>query len=390
MKKYIILAAAAVAAMAACSKVVETPDAQREINFTVANRVQTKAAYSTDDTFGTYAWYTANSASVAATTGSDHAAFMVNEEVGYVNPVWKTLHNTFYWPKTGSIDFISYSPFDGTNNTADSNPAVTQTTITYTGIDTAELDSQDNPKNIDYMYADKVTCTINDNTTPAQTAVPTVFRHALAKVGFKMKANFVSYTDATTGQTTTWDVYVKSVKVSGFKTIGDCVLTWSNNEWVKPVTTVGSVEYNVWTNLSGSSAEQELIADADPDDDTKWLLLTEDADDNVINSATGFVMPQILEASATNAPAQQIKLQIHITTHLSNGRTIEEDYNPTLDIMDLSNLKAWQMNQNIVYTIKIKPVAYVSTYDDPDDVIITFDPTVADWTNVNASATIQL
>ena len=48
------------------------------------------------------------------------------------------------------------------------------------------------------------------------------------------------------------------------------------------------------------------------------------------------------------------------------------------------------MNQNIVYTINIKPVAYVSDYDTPNDVIITFDPAVADWTDVSASATIQL
>ena len=96
-------------------------------------------------------------------------------------------------------------------------------------------------------------------------------------------------------------------------------------------------------------------------------------------------MPQILEAGA-----QQLKLTIHIKTHLSNGLTIDEDYEPVIDIMDISSLKAWEMNQNIVYTINLKPVAYVSDWDTPNDVIITFDPAVADWTNVDASATIQL
>ena len=388
MKKYIIIAAAAIAAMA-CSR-VETPDAQREINFTVANRVQTKAdTYATTNTFGTYAWYTANAASVAAQTGSDGAAFMVNEEVGYTSSVWKTLHNTFYWPKTGSIDFISYSPFSGTNKTANSNPAVTEDKITYTGIDVTDLDSNNLP--IDYMYADKVNCAINTDTTPAQQAVPTVFRHALAKLSFKIAANFITYTDATTNTTTTWDVYVKSVKISGFKTTGDCELNLNNNgtTWDKPVTNLGTTaepeNVYVWTNLDGASAAQELIENASLTDNTKWIKLNAKANPTTINPASGFVMPQVLVADT-----QKIELAIHITTHLANGLDIEEDYNPTLDLKDLSTLKAWQMNQNIVYNIFIKPVAYVSTYDDPNDVIITFDPSIVDWETVDANATIQL
>ncbi len=381
MKKYIIIAAAAIAAMA-CSKVVDAPEAQREISFTVANRVQTKADYATTNTFGTYAWYTANAASVAAATGSDHAPFMINEGVGYTSSVWKTLHNTFYWPKTGSIDFISYSPFDGTNNTDDSNPAITQNTITYDDIDvTADV--------IDYMYADKVNCAINANTTPAQSAVPTVFRHALAKLSFKIAANFITDGDAT--NPTTWDVYVKSVKISGFKTIGDCALTLNadGTSWDKPETNISLTEtpeiVYVWTNLSGTSAEQELIPNASLTDNTKWIKLNAKDNPTTINPATGFVMPQVLAANT-----QKIELALHITTHLANGLDIEEDYNRELDLKDLSSLKAWQMNQNIVYNIQIKPVAYVNTYDNPNDVIITFDPSVADWTDVNATAIIQL
>ena len=381
MKKYIIIAAAAIAAMA-CSKVVDAPEAQREISFTVANRVQTKADYATNNTFGTYAWYTANAASVAAATGSDHAPFMINEDVGYTSSVWKTLHNTFYWPKTGSIDFISYSPFDGTNNTADSKPAITQNTITYDDIDVTAVV-------IDYMYADKVNCAINANTTPAQSAVPTVFRHALAKLSFKIAANFITDGDAT--NPTTWDVYVKSVKISGFKTIGDCALTLNadGTSWDKPETNISLTEtpeiVYVWTNLSGTSAEQELIPNASLTDNTKWIKLNAKDNPTTINPATGFVMPQVLAANT-----QKIELALHITTHLANGLDIEEDYNRELDLKDLSSLKAWQMNQNIVYNIQIKPVAYVNTYDNPNDVIITFDPSVADWTDVNATAIIQL
>ena len=100
-------------------------------------------------------------------------------------------------------------------------------------------------------------------------------------------------------------------------------------------------------------------------------------------------MPQILEDNT-----QKIDLTIHITTHLANGNTIEEDFHPVIDIKGISSIKAWEMNQNIIYTINIKPTAKAdgdAGHDnDPEDVIITFDPAVADWTTVKTNATIQL
>lgn len=379
MKKYIILAVAALAALAACTKVDPVAgDVQKEISFEVANRL-TKATGAVYDNgaFGTYSWFTAGS---TAATSSQGVPFMVNETVDKEGSVWKTSVNTFYWPKTGSIEFISYSPFAGTNGTAGTVPAITKTSITYTGVTAG---------NTDLMYADKATCSSNvnevtdsDTSDSGYSGVPTVFRHALAKLSFKIKANFLTYTDATTNTTTTWEVKVTSAKISGFKTTGDCALALNADKksWDKPVTTVGTDKFNVWTNLSGASAEQELV---DATTYPSGVTLKTEAQD--LNPATGFVMPQVLTAGA-----QQLKLTVHIKTTLSNGNVIEEDYEPTIDIKDISTLKAWQMNENIVYTINLKPVAYVSEWNTPNDVIITFDPAVADWTNVDAAATIQL
>ena len=383
MKKLLLFAVAALA-IGACAK-VETPELQdqtrKEITFEVAKYVQTKAAGSLYDNgaFGTYSWFT--------TTGYAPTDFMINEEVDLVGGAWKTKNNTFYWPKTGSVEFISYSPFNGTNATTDSNPAITPTTITYTGINTADA-------SIDYMYADKAIASKNinvvtDGIDSGYSGVPTIFRHALAKLSFNIKANFVTWTDSNTNTTTTWDVYVTSAKISGFKTTGDCTLTLNTDAegvtipWDKPYTTVGSNKYYVWTNLSGASAEQELIdATTYPD----GVLLTTDAQE--LNAASGFVMPQILEDDT-----QKLELTIHITTHLANGLTIEEDFNPIIDIKAISTLKAWEMNQNITYTINIKPTAKADVNgqdNNPEDVTISFDPAVADWTNVNANATIQI
>ena len=363
MKKFFFFAAAALVTLAACTK-TETSEPKREISFEVANSLTKATGVKYENgAFGTYAWF------------NNTDDFMVNEQVDLSGGVWKTIDHTFYWPKTGSISFISYSPFAGTSDTADSVPAITKNRITYTGITAGSTD---------LMYADKATCSSNVNeVTDSDTAdsgftgVPTVFRHALAKLSFKIKANFIEYTDATTGTTTKWEVTVNSAKINGFKSTGDCALTLNadGKSWDKPVTTVGTDNFNVWTNLSGSVAEQELV--------TAPIVLTTTPQD--IAAANGYVMPQVLEAGV-----QTIKLDVHIKTTLSNGKTIEEDFTPTVDIKDISSLKAWQINENIVYTINIKPTAYASSYDDPNDVIITFDPAVAGWTNVDAIATIQL
>ena len=363
MKKFFFFAAAALVTLAACTK-TETSEPKREISFEVANSLTKATGVKYENgAFGTYAWF------------NNTDDFMVNEQVDLSGGVWKTIDHTFYWPKTGSISFISYSPFEGTSDTAGTIPAVTKNSITYTGYTAGSTD---------IMYADRATCSSNVNeVTDSDTAdsgysgVPTVFRHALAKLSFKIKANFIEYTDATTGTTTKWEVTVNSAKINGFKSTGDCALTLNadGKSWDKPVTTVGTDNFNVWTNLTGTVAEQELV--------TAPIVLTTTPQD--IAAANGYVMPQVLEAGV-----QTIKLDVHIKTTLSNGKTIEEDFTPTVDIKDISTLKAWQMNENIVYTINIKPTAYASSYDDPNDVIITFDPAVADWTNVDAAATIQL
>ena len=373
MKKYILIAAAAVATLVACTKVDQIPEPQKEINFQVANSIQTKATgvVYNNGAFGTYAWF------------NNTDDFMVNEKVDKSGSVWKTVDHTFYWPKTGSISFISYSPFAGTSDTAGSVPVVTKNSITYTGYVAADTD---------LMYADRATCNANVNeVTDSDTAdsgfsgVPTVFRHALAKLSFDIKANFLEYDDATNGSHTEWEVTVNSIKIGGFKNTGNCALTLNadGKSWDKPVTTVGTTDYNVWTNLSGATSNQELV---DATTYPTGIKLTTTA--QTLNAASGYVMPQVLEANT-----QVLTLDIHIKTTLSNGKTINEDLVKTVEIMAISTLKAWQMNENIHYTINIKPTASDATNphnDDPEDVIITFDPAVADWTNVNASATIQL
>lgn len=379
MKKFFILAAVALVAGAACSKVETYEASQQEVTFQVAKYLPTKAnvVYDTTIPFGTYAWFTADD-DANATDESKGVDFMVNETVGFVSPVWKTTVHTFYWPKTGTIDFISYSPFNGTNATADSNPAVTKTTLTYTDIVAGD---------VDYLYADKVTCTSNTANTQAgditiennadgtsytgaqYAGVPTLFHHALAKLSFKVKANFLTWGTGT--DKTDWKVTLIDFKVGGLFTKGNLALNWdaTNGVWTKPAG-------EIWANPSVKSSEQDLCT-------TDLVLTTDYQDLAALNKA--YVLPQAL---STND--QQVTIRLKIETTLANGNPLIEYFEKTFDLKDISSLGSIKMNQNVVFNVNIKPTANVSTPNSPEDAIINFDPAVADWDTVTSNITIEL
>ena len=361
MKKAILWGIAALAIFASCSK-VETIEQQKEINFEVANRIQTKAegVKYANGPFGTYAWF----------NGTDE--FMVNEKVDEVSGAWKTVDHTFYWPKTGYIEFVSYSPFQGTSNTAGTVPVITKDNISY---DNVTID------NVDYMYADKVKCSENVNeitdnagggTDSGYEGVPTLFRHALAKLAFVVKAPFLTYTDPATNTPTTWEMTLNSAKLSGIYNQGSCNLSLNSDgkSWVRPTG-------NVWTPSTGATTydEQELV--------TSPITIGTDAQslDALTNA---FVMPQTFDGN------QKLTINITIKTTLSNGKEITETYEKVIDLSD--GITAIEMNKNMVYTISVKPVKSIdpNNNDNPNDATITFDPAVADWEPITPSLTLEI
>ena len=346
MKKYIIIALAVITA-AACTKVESTIESGREISFSVANYVHTKAegVLYEGGNFGTYAWY----------NGTEEA--WVNEEVGLRNSAWTTLNNTYYWPKTGFYTFVSYSPFSGSNNTANSVPAVTLNggvlNLDY-GTYTVGAD--------DLLYADAVSCSDNldevtDGVDSGYNGVPTLFRHALAKVRFEICAGFLEA--GTAPDVTSWEISVVKAGPTGVFTQGSLSMDWSGSEWTKP-------EGNVWTSPA-------LPADSEFAEASGLALTTgfQPLGD------MGFVLPQVLAD-------QTISLDLHIKTSLPNGKTIEEDLTVAPKLTDFSaDLQSWQMNQSIVYRIIINPI-------DSGKTPILFDPAIGDWDEVSADLTVSI
>ena len=404
MKKYLIPTLASLLALAACTKVAPVAEPQREISFQVANYVQTKANVKFENAdFGTYAWYTGEAAA-DQTAASKAIEFMINEKVGPVTSGektdWRTVNNTFYWPKTGKLDFISYSPYA---TAAPALPAITENTITYTGYAVGELNENQvyTPNDVDLMYADKaVGKQANEgtySTISGTNGVPTLFHHALAHVSFKIQANFLEYTDNSVGASnqatedqaagnkTTWKITVKSAELGGIYTKGNLKLDLNpdnGQSWDKPAD-------NVWTDL----AEQVPFKFSMPtatettDGETAAAGIVLKADEATDLGTFGYVIPQKLADQA-----QTLTLVMDIYTEMPNGVSFtQENVKRTVELSKTSSIKSWAMNQKIVYTILVKPT-YGTDPDnpgDPTDDIITFDPAVEDWEPIS-TATIQI
>ena len=406
MKKYIFISVAALFTLAACTKVTtgDGADTQREINFEVANYAQTKAnvAYDTEVPFGTYAWF--NDGSGVAQD------FMINERVGYIDNVWKTSERPFYWPKTGNIDFISYSPFAGTNGKRPAAPAADaeagtaaqeeETPVAPEPIIKRVKDKdftfeygkyRANGSQFDLMYADLAAAKNQNESTYTDISgvngVPTLFHHALARVSFKLKANFLEYTEE--GSTTKWEVWLQEAYLYGLRHSGTLKLTMdANQQWVKPAN-------NVWT--------------ADPDDEGIMLYSVPEAEEGA--EPTGeipgiplsdkeyyvlmpeqFVLPQMLYYEDGQIPPQ-LSLTFYIRTTLSSGKVITEvcdSWIPLYYYMPDGMAKAWQMNQRFLYTINLKPTAGTNHPDDPSDVSILFSPMTEGWDVVEPTFEIEL
>lgn len=362
MKIRIILAAAAFAILAACTtNKVDAPSP--EITFQVASHsIQTRAISDYKDIlsglpFGAYSWF-------KGVDPSDDAPFMVNQEVDYdsTNNRWAPAGTTYYWPKSGTLDFICYSPYTADGSAAPA-PAITETSISYP---TWNVDAN---RSVDVMYADKVTGLSGNTTTYYYNGVPTLFHHALACVSFQIKAAYTEKT-ASTGDKTRWEITVNSIKIQGVRTTGTLALTLNTDgTWKKP-------DSNVWTN-DGATTDFNLNVSGL----TALTTSLQNLDSNIM------VLPQALNEG------QSVTLNVTIKTYRDKNDGNGESLILTETAVDVpgqlssGSLPAWGINQNVTYKFILSP----STSDSTDDPLgIYFDPAVAGWEQITMNAQIQL
>ena len=197
MKKYFFLAAAAVLALAACTKNV-IDDSQREaINFSAVAGKTTKApltgtTYGTDaPIFGMYAYALASAESGAWTANSTVLSpYMNNVQIKYNtdDKIWEPYDGsafvTYYWPLSGSLTFVGYSPHMASGvSYATNTKTLTFTDFTQPADTTAQKDLMYAITNPD-LHANQSTYTPGGGSL---TGVNVQFHHALSQVRFAIK-----------------------------------------------------------------------------------------------------------------------------------------------------------------------------------------------------------
>ncbi|MBO4670466.1 MAG: hypothetical protein J5640_01295 [Bacteroidales bacterium] len=381
MKKYFILALAAMAAMAACTSVNvkdETPESA--IRFSVINHLQqTKAqtlpytgmTYPTSVPFGTFAWWTQNTWTGAAADQS--YVFMNNEQVAYAAGVWAPA-SAYYWTKSGYITFASYSPYTaaGADNGYSEIPAYDVTKGFVFNNYSIVADT-----NVDLMYADlAANCTQQTNIDGSQvldagdsgfSGVPTIFNHALCQLNFAFRAIGKKNPNVDRIVIELSDVDIKSIDNKGTFTQNNTV-RWATNH------AANTTDYDF---APASALTLNLLDGTDP-------AVVAATDNYTDLGVSRILMPQELlnSADAIATTTDQLltvvyTVKIHYTSAPADESdpaywALEENIATSVRLNN-GGIAAWRDNQNITYRISINPY---------DTRAVTFDPAIVPWTDV--------
>lgn len=195
MKK-VFLIAAAVVAFAACSKneVLPSSSINNEISFNVAPRTKALAAgqieFNKELTFQTYAYYLPDGQTWASHT-TDPQTYIDNAKIEFVDSQWKNHDHKYYWPKQGTLTFLSWTAVkeDWTNGgKLVVNYGTNDATCAHDSGLKFSFDAVSD-KNKDILVADIAAGKNANVSTYLATGVPTLFKHQLSYVVFKVRTD---------------------------------------------------------------------------------------------------------------------------------------------------------------------------------------------------------
>ena len=193
----ILAGLAAVLLPLSCTRIEPQEQTRSQICYNVVQYTQTKAAetYPLDRPFISSAFYLENGKTWAA-NHSEAKAFIEEATISYVDGLWKDASRSYYWPLSGKLNFLSYSPAEiKSNTTVDCN----------TGITITDWDVNANQA-VDIMVADVQTEQTANKNVGLYTGVPTIFRHKLSQiVGFEFNT-FEDYANGHNGSYQDGDV----------------------------------------------------------------------------------------------------------------------------------------------------------------------------------------
>ncbi len=386
MKKYFIIAAAAVLALASCAKFEtynETNDELRPIAF---SNYTPKALAKANDTyvgsttlvdgkqFAVYAWQTAYGNFLEVNPGNP--AFMNPAVVTWNGDTTDGDGNTYspvrYWPSgdtPSNLSFTAYYPYGGAGITA---PTFTS------GVGTYAFEAQSTPAAmVDFCVADVVNDQVYGHTNKGDSYKQSVnlpFKHQLTKVQFKFKK-----ADGIDAGTT---IKLVDAKLYNIKTKGTLTATYARN--ASPAVNALGTTTTTWGDTPAFSATPIVydvtVNTANPEAGSAITLSTDAS--TVANADIFLMVPQTMvaptfsttpniAANLSNQP-QYLLVTWEVTT---DGQTVTNTKALYLDqctTTENGNTQAdidWEMNDFITYTVTIgpKPIWFTATVTGWDD-----------------------
>ncbi len=403
MKKITFAALAALAVLAACTKTEVTPQQSdpQQISFTpLSSKPSTKAmisgtTYSTSDpTFGSLAYYVPTGNWNTKMSDTDTKLYIPTSEISYdgTNSVWTTA-KPYYWPKSGSLTFFAYSPYNYQETGSTTTPISVAAGTSNDGIVISSY-NVDAHQDTDLMVADvtKSKDKTANETNGGYTGVPIVFQHKLAQiVGINLETvktnagvlevyDYANSHNGTSGNDyEAGDVVfkLKNISVKQLKTTGKYTYSSTNTAspssvWSDHATTKDYVWYDYTTDNSAGTDPEQFT-------DNKEFALTFNNKHTTNANSYLLVLPQPLtERSATTTldkPYLHLEYQVLTYTDDTNYATENVEENVDLYIIhggisgsSTSGIEIAQ-NKKITYTIRIN----LETRQ------IYWAPSVVDW-----------
>lgn len=383
MEKRFIIAVAALAALAACKEITIDEAPARKIAFEVASYVpQTRASlgsgsslwdeFSADGsvTPSFYTWAYFYPAEGSAQTYMNKVQINPNATSKAATSEWAPAID-YFWPRTGYIDFFSFTSVRdlssqvswGTNGSAFSLGTAASPVV---------VEGTDNIMLADACYYAKNATddTITQAGEASPTGVPTLFRHLLCKVEFNVK--LVDNGTAHTG--TNYQVDIVSGSVTNITTNGYI------NAITPEAKSGADLQIKSW-NTSGAQRWSEASSPATeaPAFTATSSPLAMESGVNKESSEAGLIAMRAFRPQAIT-DASVINLKYTVRAYHDGETNPYFTETVTIDPVKLNTagLSAWNMNDKIVYTIKINPVTNR----------ITFDPAVETWTERTGEITL--
>ena len=367
-KYFIILATAALAVSAACTKVVTDEAPAKKISFEVASYVATltKAENTTfpgtggslfnefaSPKFYTYAYFYPEN-------GTQGQTFMNNVEIvpngatSAATTEWAPAVE-YFWPKTGYVNFFSYASKNAVTPTVTNLESSKQISFSKTIVADDNILLADACYNAKASNSSTSTMNVTGETT---VGVPTLFRHLLCQVKFQFKL-----ASSKAHPNTTYEVVLSSASIDNIANTGTLSLTNAGTTGTALTTVDWGTSGTVgWTPSSG---DEDITFTVSSSAVTLATSATAVAHESSVVSLLDFrsFLPQTL--------SDDVVLNLVYTVRAKHGSTTYSEENITVSGLKLNTgtLGVWNMNERITYTIIIDPVT----------TIVTFDPAVVAW-----------